>query len=244
MCFHASQIKTTTQLEDQFKVIRDDSNAIGEHDFTFYHSNGFEHRDIAIITQEASDILEGATWGIMPSNENTVNQKEYYKNAAKWGAGLNAKSEKVFDHFIYSNSIYEQRCLIPFNGFFEPHDVEGKKYPYYIRRKDKECFALAGLYTITADGHLTTTILTKPADPFLAGIHNLKLRQPVLLNKELENEWLNHNLNDASIQEVINTPYSEIDLEAYTVSNTIFKRVGTNNEQSLQPFNYPEHQLL
>ena len=60
MCFHASQTKKTTQLEDKFKVIRDDSNSIGEDDITFYHSNGFEHRELAIITQQASDILEAA----------------------------------------------------------------------------------------------------------------------------------------------------------------------------------------
>ena len=240
MCFHACQTKKTTQLEDRFKVIRDDSNAIGEDDFTFYHNNGFEHREIAIITQEASDVLEGAIWGIMPSNENITNQKEYYKNAAKWGAGLNAKSEKVFDHFIYSNSIYEQRCIIPFDGFFEPHDFEGKKYPYYITRKDKDSFALAGLYTITADGCLTTTILTKPADPLLASIHNLKLRQPVLLKKELENEWLNYDLNEGNIKELINSSYPEKELHPYTVSNDLFKRVNSNHKGILVPQNYTE----
>jgi putative SOS response-associated peptidase YedK len=240
MCFHASQTKKTTQLEDRFKVIRDDSNAIGEDDFTFYHSNGFEHRNIAIITQEASDILEAATWGIMPSNEEATNQKEYYKNAAKWGAGLNAKSEKVFDHFIYSNSIYEQRCLIPFDGFFEPHDFEGKKYPYCITRKDKESFALAGLYTITSDGCLTTTILTKQADPLLASIHNLKLRQPILLRKELENEWLNYDLNEDNIKELINSSYPEKELYTYTVSNDIFKRVNSNHKSILVPKTYTE----
>jgi putative SOS response-associated peptidase YedK len=240
MCFHASQTKTTTQLEDRFKVLRDDINAIEEGDFTFYHSNGFEHREIAIITQEASDVLEPATWGIMPSNEVATNQKEYYKNAAKWGAGLNAKSEKVFDHFIYSNSIYEQRCIIPFDGFFEPHDFEGKKYPYYITRKDKDSFALAGLYTITADGCLTTTILTKPADPLLASIHNLKLRQPVLLRRDLENEWLNDNLNENNIKELINSSYQEKDLQTYTVGNDIFKRVNSNHKGILEHINYTE----
>lgn len=241
MCFHASQTKKTSQLEDRFKVKRDDENhTIGEDDFTFYHSNGFEHRELVIITQEASGILEPATWGIMPTNELGSNQKEYYKKAAKWGAGLNAKSEKVFDHFMYSNAIYEQRCIIPFDGFFEPHDFNGKKYPYYISRKDKDSFALAGIYTITSDGYLTTTILTKPADPLLASIHNLKLRQPVLINKENEYKWLKNDLNEQNIKELINTPYPENQLEAYTVSNNLFKIIATNNKEALKQFDYLE----
>ncbi|NQY30712.1 MAG: SOS response-associated peptidase family protein, partial [Flavobacteriaceae bacterium] len=211
------------------KVIRDDNNSIGEDDITFYHSNGFEHRELAIITQQASDVLESATWGIMPNNELGSNKREYYKNSFKWGAGLNARAEKVFDHFIYSNSIYEQRCIIPFDGFFEPHDFEGNKYPCYVHRKDKDSFGLAGLYSITKDGHLTTTILTRPAEDLMVKVHNNKLRQPVILNTSIENNWLNYDLNDDQIKELINTSYNQQELEAYTVSKDIFKRVDTNN---------------
>src|SRR5690606_26112181 len=132
-----------------------------------YHINGFAHPNMLIIPQEGSDVLAVGRWGIVPSNTKPELVDVYYKESVRFGGGLNAQSEKLFNHFLYKHSAFTRRCIIPVTGFFEPHEYMGKKYPYYINRQDKEAFALAGVYTIIED-LVTFSILTKEASPLFA----------------------------------------------------------------------------
>src|SRR5690606_28624721 len=138
-----------------------------------------------------------------------------------FGGGLNAQSEKLFDHFIYKNSAFNRRCIIPVTGFFEPHEYKGKKYPFHIKNRSNDVLSLAGLYTIIEDV-VTFTILTKKASPLFAKIHNKKNRQPIILHKDFEQDWLKNDLNQNGIEELMNLNYTEEDLTAYTVSKDLF----------------------
>lgn len=142
-------------------------------DVSRYHMNGFSHPNMLVIPQVKSNVLAPGVWGIVPGNKTKAEMKPYFKEAVKYGGGLNACSEKVFQHFIYKNSIMENRCIIPVSGFFEPHDHKGKKYPFHFKDKENQPLALAGLYTFI-DTFITFTILTKDASPLFAKIHNKK----------------------------------------------------------------------
>src|SRR5690606_12037966 len=141
------------------------------------------------IMQEEPEYLLPNRWGIMPSNQNQRDYREYFKNPKTFG-GLNAQSEKLFAHFIYRHAWEKQRCLIPIDGFFEPHNTRVKfkgkdfKVPFYFKRKDDLPLCLAGIYTNTADGGRTCTVLTKEATPLFASVHNEKKRRPVIIPGE------------------------------------------------------------
>ncbi|MDG1729241.1 MAG: SOS response-associated peptidase family protein, partial [Algibacter sp.] len=89
------------------------------------------------------------------------------------------------------------------------------------------------------------TILTKQASPLFAEIHNKRKRQPILLSKDIESDWLSDNLSEDDIKELINTPYNESDLDTYTVSKDLFKaREYTNVETITRKVDYPELNTL
>lgn len=241
MCYHTSQTKTTSQLESRFRVKRNPSFEIGETDFTFYHHNGFAHEYMLMVPQEAPELLTPAMWGLIPSNRLGSDHKQYYRESVKYGSGLNARAEKLFDHFIYKHSAFNRRCIIPLDGFFEPHRHNGKNYPYYIKRNDNRTFGLAGIYNKTSDGYITLSILTKEASPFFANIHNVKKRQPVLLTPETEQQWLRETNTENDLKALLTSTYSDDELQAYTVSKNLYSRTSDSNAPGiLEQVQYPE----
>jgi putative SOS response-associated peptidase YedK len=238
MCFHTSQTKKAIELENRFKVSLHNKAAAKILESPAFHLNGFAHPNMLIIPQEEPSVLIAAKWGIVPQNKKLQDLEDYYKEAVKFGGGLNAQSEKLFNHFIYKHAAHTRRCLIPVTGFFEPHEEKGKKYPFYISRKDKEAFALAGIYTLI-EGIPTFTILTKEASPLFEKIHNLKKRQPVIIHQDLEQKWLTDNLSENEILEIIHTPYPEEELNPYTVSKDLFSpKINSNTQDILEKVIY------
>ncbi|OYX22957.1 MAG: DUF159 family protein [Flavobacteriales bacterium 32-35-8] len=240
MCFHTSQTKKVVELENRFKVDLYDDDARDAYDMPSYHLNGFAHPDMLIIPQEEPSILAIGRWGIAPSKTSPENLESYYKESVSFGGGLNAQSEKLFNHFIYKHSALVRRCIVPVTGFFEPHEYKSKKYPYYIHRADDLSLGLAGLYTLVGD-HLTFTILTKNASPMFAEIHNKKNRQPVILKQEHEQDWLKDGLTDKDVRELVNMQFNDDELEAYTVSKDLFHpQVNSNVDTITSKVEYPE----
>ncbi len=228
MCFHTSQTKKVKQLEQRYDVTLADEGSRAFFDLPQYHLNGFSHPKLLIIPQEAPDVITSGIWGIVPKHQAASKLQEYYQQAVKYGGGLNARSEKLFNHFIYKDSALSQRCIIPVSGFFEPHESKGQTYPYHFKHFKDEVLSLAGLYTFV-DGVFTFTILTKTASPLFAEIHNKKQRQPVLLGRDQEEAWLSDGLNSADIQKLINLPYQDDMLKTYPVSRDLFSpKIDTN----------------
>lgn len=87
-----------------------------------------------------------------------------------------------------------QRCLVIASGFYEWQVVAGGKTPWYISCADQAVFAFAGLWdhSTPAQGApiLSCTIITLPASPLMAQIHNTKHREPAILRREDHDAWL------------------------------------------------------
>lgn len=243
MCFHTSISHPTRKIEQQLKVKLSDERFRVLFDKPNYHLNGFAHPNMLIIPQEKSEILAPGVWGIVPSNKLIEDIKPYYKEAIKYGGGLNARSETLFDHFIYKNSIKSQRCIIPVSGFFEPHDQKKKKYPIHVKSASDEVLGLAGIYT-KIDTYITFTIITKNASPLFEKVHNLKKRQPLILDENLINNWLSNDLNENDIQDIVKHEYPDSLLEAYPVSKDVFSpKVDSNHQDIITKVVYPELEL-
>ncbi|WP_053970243.1 SOS response-associated peptidase [Mangrovimonas sp. ST2L15] len=243
MCFHTSTTNKVKKLEAFYSVDLVDESMRSYFDTPKYHMNGFSHPNMLVIPQEKSNVLAPGLWGIVPDNKKPDEIKPYFKEAVRYGGGLNAQSEKVFDHFIYRNSIMEQRCVIPVSGFFEPHDHNKKKYPFHIKPKEESVLSLAGIYTMVGT-YLTFTILTKKASPMFEKIHNLKKRQPVILSQEDAHNWLSVDLNQGDISSLLTETYPENLLEAYPVSKDLFSpKVDSNVSTILEKVQYEELSL-
>ncbi|HLV15734.1 MAG TPA: SOS response-associated peptidase [Xanthomarina sp.] len=238
MCFHTSQIKKVSKLEKHYKVTLTNPKLRETFNIPRYHLNGFAHPKMLIIPQEEPSVITPGIWGIIPNNKKVAQISNYYKEAVRYGGGLNAQSEKLFNHFIYKHAVFSKRCLIPVTGFFEPHEYKSKKYPFHIKRKDNEVLSLAGIYT-SIEEVLTFTILTKPASPLFAKIHNKKNRQPILLSQATEQNWLEDNLTENQIKELLNSPYPEEELSTYTVSRDLFSpKVNSNTPTITEEIKY------
>jgi len=237
MCFHISQTKKVTNLEEHYKGNLYDENVRTVYNTPQYHLNGFGHPNCLIVPQEEPSKLIEAKWGLVPSSKTTAQIEGYYKQQIKYGSGLNARSEKLFDYWLYKNSVLTRRCIIPVTGFFEPHLYQKKKYPIHIKHKENKILSLAGLYTLVGD-LVTFTILTKSASPLFAKIHNQKLRQPVILKQELEHIWLQNQIKKKDIEQLIYDYYKDDSLDAYPVSKELFNsKVDSNIPEILNSVN-------
>lgn len=117
-------------------------------------------------------------WGFLPSFQRP-NQ-----TISGW---INARSETLLERPAFRRAFEKQRCLVIADGFYEWKSSGRLKQPYYIRRKDRAPFAMAGLW----QGD-TCAIITKEACLNLVSIH---MRMPVILSKEMYSQWLDSKVN-------------------------------------------------
>lgn len=237
MCYHVS-IPDRTELDDLF-----DHAVITDEWETYYnHLSGFSIAKVPVITAQQPGKLQLMHWGLIPSWVKTEEQaKQSNMNC------LNAKSETIFEKPSFRNSINQKRCLMPVNGFYEWREVNKKKYPYYIYLKQQTPFCLAGIYDEwvyqeTGEIVKTISVVTTEANPLMAKIHNVKLRMPLILDKQNMNNWLKPNLSREEITNLM-LPFDENQMEAHTISKQITS--ANSNEASVKvPFDYPELTLL
>jgi putative SOS response-associated peptidase YedK len=104
---------------------------------------------------------------------------------------INARIETVASSPLYGPLLPVQRCVLFADGYYEWHiRRDGSKQPMWIERRDRETFAFAGLWQrIFERGApaFACTIVTQPANPMLAELHE---RMPVVLTEANAARWL------------------------------------------------------
>lgn len=237
MCYNTRITRKKKDLERfyQVKALMGDLQEANE--LIYNSANGFVHPHLWIIPQERKKNMIPVMWGLIPHYKLGKDAEEYYKETIRYGSGLNAKSEKLFDSNNYKNSALKRRCIIPVDGFYEPHRIENVKKPYsipfYFERKDNKPFNLAGIYTVTTDEMVTFTILTKKATPLFAKIHNKKERRPVILGDEALDKWLDGSLEKSDVLEIIKNDLPDTDIKAYSISTDLYKRNGEGDRPDI-----------
>ncbi len=124
-------------------------------------------------------------WGLHP----------HWKKQAPEGRPLfNARLETAGEKPSFRTPFRRRRALIPASGWYEWEGVERPKTPYFIRPREPELFAFAGLWDqwrvdegITL---LSCTILTTAATGPLKHLHH---RMPVRLPAGQWDQWLDWN---------------------------------------------------
>lgn len=224
----------------------DKANLIKRFDSTFveeeyfgpkYVQNAFEFPKWPVISSERPLEIRMMNWGLIPS---WIKDRE---SALKFRINtVNARSETIFEKPAFRRAAANKHCLVLADGFFEFREIEGKKYPYYIRILGGEPFALAGLYEYWAHpgtGELLPgfSVITTVANPLMEIIHNRKKRMPVILSENQERDWLKPGSEFSGLLK----PYPEEYMEAWPVSRKISERGASSNfSEFLDPVDYPE----
>lgn len=163
----------------------------------------------------------------------------------------NARSEKLFDPKSAWYKLRRQRCLIAVDGFFEHREIKGwkNKVPYFIKLAHRSHLFFIGLYNYSPlpdveTGELkgTFTIITRPANELMRQIHNHgpnKHRMPVLMQPEEAVKWLQEDLTDAQMKEMINYEIPSQELEAWPVFTVRTTKPRPDGKQTLAPFSWP-----
>jgi putative SOS response-associated peptidase YedK len=186
MCYHTKQTKVAQEVEKRFKAQFQNIGLFEPQQSI----NAFDFPLVPIIVDQTPKMISHYNWGLIPS---------WAKETAIQKYNLNARIETVIEKPSFANSV-NKRCLVIANGYFEWQwlDPKGKmKQKYEIGLPDEELFAFAGLYSqwinpTTAEVKNTFTIVTTEANPFLSEIHTTKKRMPIILKKEDETKWLQH----------------------------------------------------
>ena len=244
MCYGTRVVKTIKELEEYYEKEANYGEMEPDSELTYYYANGFSHPNMWILPQERKENLIPVMWGLIPKYELGENAKEYYKKTIKYGSGLNARSEKLFESNNYKSSALTRRCVIPVDGFYEPHTAPNKfKVPFYFHKKDKGMINLAGIYAVTKDKHVTFTILTREASPLFAKIHNSKKRRPVILEDSKIQEWLSDDLIETDVERLILNDMPDSEFDAYPISKDLYKRGDGHREDIIEKVEYEEIEI-
>ena len=137
---------------------------------------------------------------------------------------INARAETLAEKPAFRTSLKRRRCLVPADGFYEwKKGLDGKtKTPMYIRRRNGEPFAFAGLWDVwhSPDGSVlpSCTIITTAPNELMSPIHD---RMPAILPRADYEKWLAPKEQDAAEMAALLRPCPAAELEAYPVSREV-----------------------
>ena len=210
MCYHTELDTDVTALA---KRMHRDMLAETRGELPYPRISAFARPWWPVVSADEPGVIGWKQWGLVPKWAKDA--KEFLKRSPTY----NAISEEAYEKRSFKNAMAAgHRCLIPVTAFYEwqHRSVEGRKtpdkVPYRLTLKGEDIFCLAGIY----EGD-TYSILTRPAQTLMAQIHNSKKRQPVIIPRAFEGDWLNAALEKEDVLRFCDS-IEEADLEAEEVS--------------------------
>jgi putative SOS response-associated peptidase YedK len=185
--------------------------------------------------------LRTVQWGLLPS---------WSKSRTGGAKMINARSETIASKPAFKAAAARRRCLAPSLGYFEWKRDGGRKIPYFLHDPDDSTLAMAGLYEIWRDDSLpeddpnrwvwTCTIITRPATDLIGHIHD---RCPVLVPRELQEQWLDCTTNDPLVAANLLAAIPEPHLEPRPVSKAV-GNVKNNGPELIEPADEEREDIL
>jgi putative SOS response-associated peptidase YedK len=151
---------------------------------------------------------------------------------------INATVERIASAPSYRDPWHRgQRCILVMGGFYEPHvNEDGTRDPFFVQLADREVFGVAGLWDRSRrqDGSyvFSCTLITVPANPLLAEVHNDKQRMPAILAESEHEVWLSGAMQDAK---VTLKSYPEELMVAWKVSRRVNSPRLANDASLIEP---------
>jgi putative SOS response-associated peptidase YedK len=186
-------------------------------------------QEVAVVglNQEGGRTLGTMRWGLVPF---------WAKDPSIGNRMINARSETAAEKPAFRASFKKRRCLVAADGFYEWKRQKNAKQPFYIRLKDHQPFAIAGLWDRwknkeTEETLHSCTLLTVGPNALMEDIHN---RMPVILHPEDYDRWLDPELNDREELEAMLRPFEAEAMEAYPVS-TVVNNARNDRPECIEP---------
>lgn len=129
-----------------------------------------------LVPQGEALQVEEMRWGLVPP---------WAKDEKIAYSTINARLETVATKPAFRSAWKARRCIVPASGYYEWPVIDGVKRPHYIHRTDAPVLLFAGLWEQRGD-LLTYSIVTKDADPAIAGLHD---RMPLILEPAAAFAW-------------------------------------------------------
>jgi len=186
----------------------------------------------AIVERNQKRAFDFFQWGLVPS---------WAKDRSMGNQIFNARSETLAEKPSFKAAYRYKRCLIPASGFYEWKAERGAKVPYYIRMKNQDPFAFAGLWSdwTASDGRvvLSCTIITSAPNELMRPIHP---RMPVILEPRDYDLWLSTVQQNTIELEPLFKPHPPERMEAYPVSAAV-NAPANDSEQLIAPISCAGH---
>ena len=174
--------------------------------------SGFDFPWVPIVVDENSDQLDLGKWWLQQPWDESFNSKF---------TSLNTTIENASSPNSNATRYKDNRCLIVVAGFYEWKWLDGKgknKEKHFIYHPEG-LMRMAGIYSEWHDSELgedikTVSILTRPANSFMAEIHNTKKRMPIILKKSAADNWLRKELNMEDFGDEMNDYFEALELKS------------------------------
>lgn len=153
-------------------------------------------------------------WGLIPS---------WAKNTSIGYKMINARAETVAEKPSFKAAMRRRRCLIPAQGFYEWHEENGHRQPWFITsRTPEDILALAGIWEHyeSPEGEIieSVAIITCQANELVSQMHD---RMPVIVAPQDDARWLDPKLGDPTEVADILASRPWPDMQAYRVSTRV-----------------------
>lgn len=240
MCYHKQSKATSGELEKHFESV----NKYPTYQPRIYE-NGFDFKPSPIITVEKPKELLPYNWGLVPWWSKTLEDGLKLRLQT-----LNCISEEMFEKPSFRDAAHEnRRGLVGCTGFFEWHwskpEKPKNKTPFKVFSEIQSIFSIGILYSTwkdkkTGEEIKTYTVLTTKANPKMEWLHNSKRRQPVIISKEYEKDWLNPKLTEKDVLELCKSMPNDF-LKYYSIGKEISGNKLTSEEKNTPEIEKPVH---
>ena len=195
-----------TKAKEKFSLlVKSTTNVKDEENF-----NAHPTQSLPVVKSYSNGkTLEILKWGIVPS---WAKQKDFRPL-------INARLETIDEKISFKRLIQANRCVAVMDGFYEWKRTKENKTPFYFKRQDNLPLFIAGIFDKNE-----FCLITEEATSNVTEIHH---RQPVILNENDVNKYLNLELSGSEILNECRKPT----LNFYEVSKDVNK--PTNNSLSL-----------
>lgn len=225
MCGRTSLFALPEVIEDRFDVsVLDDIPPrynIGPSDW------------LATVTNTESKRVSKLTWGLVP----------HWADDPEGGPRpINARRETLDEAAPFRSAYENRRCLVIVDGFYEWTDGPDGRQPIRFERRDREPFALAGIWdrwTSNGDTLETVAIVTTDAVAEIEPIHD---RMPVILGRDVERSWLEEPPADPAVDDVLDPVYDET-FHEYAVDRRM-NDTTVDDEMVIEPVDVGEQRTL
>jgi putative SOS response-associated peptidase YedK len=224
MCGRYVSVSSPAILAERFHV---EEVRTGETEANY---NVTPRAEVPVVAEsKGKRVLDLVRWGLVPS---------WAKSISVGDRMINARAETLRSSNAYKRPFENRRCIVAADGFYEWQAIEGRKQrqPWFIRRRDGEPIAFAGLWSVWHDRRLgddaprirTCTIITTEPNDLMRPIHD---RMPVILAEPEWDAWLDSENHDVEKLAQLLVPLASDELERWAITTLVNK--PTNNGPEL-----------